>query len=864
MAARSGSRGGAGKGSSSAGFGSAAIGGILPARSRITRNSYRWLHRGRSKPLKPIGKESPIDRDLFAVRNYGSPTFVPVDVNRSIRLPDDSTLVPDFQLLVDGTAADSDLEGSVIGIRVTDDMDKSSRFWVHFSDVGRKWTKEDKFKPGVAIEIKLGYQGKLASVYKGEVSNVEIVLTPDGPSRLVVSGVDKGHNFDKGTVTKTYKDVKDSDLASDIAQRHGLSADVEDTKVVHDYVIQNNLSDYDFLMQRAALAGFRMYVDDKKLSFKKPQVVAAPAATLTWRENISRFIQEVNTFDQSSKMTTSGWDPRQAQPNTGPSQGGDEYGTQEGTVTGAQLVKKLFGEVESEMPIASGQANLLDAVAKSEFNKRSGTFVHAEARVKGDPAIRAGSTVEVAKAGKRVDGQYYVISTDHVFFVDTGYATEFKAKRYTIKKGTSPAKDLGKFAKSLQEAAQKAQEIAEKIKDAASWALKAAREAAKKASQAVDAAKQVWDQVKSALDQVKQGAGDVAQAALKSIEGQLASLKDYVAKASDKVSEAAQEAANATQEIAQQALTKAHEAASQVTEIAAKAIQHASDAFDAVKAAALDAVNTVGDDISGAVKGLKTSLTAAAEAAVNIGKAGLTLAQAAIMQGKNAIEMCAASAVAMAGPMIEALGGQLDKVIDAVKASGDAAGKSIFGAIGAAAQNVIDKVQSAIKSAQDAIQKAKDAVMKAAETIKKNVGDKLKDLIDQAKEMIDKVKSTVDEYKNKFEEYKKKIEDTIDKYGGKWIAAGLYIKDHGEKAYKAGKDCFDEIKQGIALLKDKKWDDAGKQVDPAQKNFATAKTEAQLCIDKLQEVYQDLPDAVKTTLQGIIDRKSTRLNSSHL
>src|SRR5205814_5276209 len=124
----------------------------------------------------------------------------------------DDKRVPDFQLMVDGAAADPELKGSVIGVRVTDDMDKSSRFWLHLSDIDRKWTKQDKFKPGTAIEIKLGYQGQLKSVMKGEISNLEVVYTPDGPSRLVVSGVDKGHNFDKGTVTKSDKDGKDCDL----------------------------------------------------------------------------------------------------------------------------------------------------------------------------------------------------------------------------------------------------------------------------------------------------------------------------------------------------------------------------------------------------------------------------------------------------------------------------------------------------------------------------------------------------------------------------------------------------------------------------------------------------------------------------
>src|SRR5437762_2120673 len=342
-----------------------------------------------------------------------------------------------------------------------------------------------------------------------------MVVTPDGPSRLVVAGIDKGHAFDRGTVTKTYKNVKDSDLATQIAQRYGLSADTDDSKVVHDYVIQNNLSDYDFLMERAAIAGFRVYVDDKKLLFKKPKLGDPPAAKLEWREIIGRLVQEVNTFDQVSKITTSGWDPKQAKEMTDAGKGGDEYGKQGGTMTGAQLVKQMYGDIEEVLTVATGEKSLLEAVAKAEYNRRAGSFVHAEARVTGDPAIRAGSVVEVEKAGKRVDGQYYVVSTDHLFFVDTGYATEFRGKRYTIK----------------------------------------------------------------------------------SVESRLAGLKDYVAQAAAKVEEAAQEAANASQQVAREALTRAHQAASQVTDIASQAIQHAKDAYDAVKAAVLDAVHTTGDQL---------------------------------------------------------------------------------------------------------------------------------------------------------------------------------------------------------------------------------------------------------------------------
>jgi len=47
-----------------------------------------------------------------------------------------------------------------------------------------------------------------------------------------------------------------------------------------------------------------------------PKLETSAVATLTWRENLQRFLQEVNTFDQVSKITTSGWDQKEQKTNT--------------------------------------------------------------------------------------------------------------------------------------------------------------------------------------------------------------------------------------------------------------------------------------------------------------------------------------------------------------------------------------------------------------------------------------------------------------------------------------------------------------------------------------------------------------------
>ena len=62
-----------------------------------------------------------------------------------------------------------------------------------------------------------------------------------------------------------------SDLVKKLASEEGLSADVEDTKQVHDYLLQNNQSNIDFIHELARRIYFEVEVDESKLIFKKPR-----------------------------------------------------------------------------------------------------------------------------------------------------------------------------------------------------------------------------------------------------------------------------------------------------------------------------------------------------------------------------------------------------------------------------------------------------------------------------------------------------------------------------------------------------------------------------------------------------------------
>ena len=358
-------------------------------------------------------------------------------------MPGDESLVPAFKLSVDG-ASDPELSQAVIGIRCNDELGRPSRCQLQLSDIGRKVTKGGKFKIGTKVEVKLGFSSQLETIFKGEVVGLEVDLSADKPARLFVIARDKQHRLHRGTVTKASKDVKDSDLATKVAQKHGLTPDVDDSGVVHPFVMQNNLPDYAFLVERAAVCGFHFWVDDAKLHFKKIGAGESSNTRVKWGESLSRFWQEVNLFDQVATIDTHAFDPKEKKEIKGPAKKGDEVSTMGSQMTGAEMVKKWYGDSKHTFSSGGVAVKEMESRAKSEFNKRAGRFITAEGRINGNPKVSSGAIIQVENTNQRVDGTYYVTETQHLFYTDVGYATEFYALRWGIGQAEGPTAQKAK------------------------------------------------------------------------------------------------------------------------------------------------------------------------------------------------------------------------------------------------------------------------------------------------------------------------------------------------------------------------------------------------------------------------------------
>ena len=165
-------------------------------------------------------------------------------------------VVPEFDIIINGRSLADVARHFLASIVVEDSIAWPSMFALQFAGSAELsephlWIDHETFAVGNVVEIKLGYGDDLQSLIIGEITGLEPEFVLDRPPSVVVRGYDRRHRLQKGRKTRTFVELKDSDIANTIAAEAKLSAAAVDSKVMHDYVIQANQTDLEFLRERA-------------------------------------------------------------------------------------------------------------------------------------------------------------------------------------------------------------------------------------------------------------------------------------------------------------------------------------------------------------------------------------------------------------------------------------------------------------------------------------------------------------------------------------------------------------------------------------------------------------------------------------
>jgi phage protein D/phage baseplate assembly protein gpV len=341
-------------------------------------------------------------------------------------MPTRTRLMPQILLKINGTDASEEVMDSIISMEVDDSLFLPDMFAVLVRDKNIRWIDADSFAMGSTIEIFAQDGGGQTRLISGEITAIEATFNALTGPTLLLRGYDRSHRLNRDRKSRSFVQMTDSDIATRITREAGLRANIDSTPQVHDHVLQDNQTDWEFLTQRARRIGYRLFVEEDALHFVNAPAGAGQPPVIEWTLDLLEFNARMSTALQVSEVIVQGWDPANQQQIVGRASTPRDVPQIGETRQGGQAAQQAFGitakKIVADRPVAT-QAEA-DAMAQSICNEIGQGFVEADCVCSGNPAVQAGAAVQIEGVGTRFSGTYRVTHALHRYEA-SGYSTHF-------------------------------------------------------------------------------------------------------------------------------------------------------------------------------------------------------------------------------------------------------------------------------------------------------------------------------------------------------------------------------------------------------------------------------------------------------
>jgi phage protein D len=330
-------------------------------------------------------------------------------------------------ILVDGAPLDDRLARKVRDVRVVSylrlpDVCTLSAVFEKAQDGQPQPIDQHPFEIGKPIEVQLGAREALTTttLFKGQIVTLEPKFGSGGVE-LLVRGFDRSHVLLRSRNVRTFQNQTSSDIVAKVVQEAGLEVECEPSGEPHEFIEQDNETDWDFIWRLAERCGFEFIIEDQRAKFRPP--TPEDAIELEWPTVLRSFNPRVTAVQQVQEVSLSALDPKTKQPidvTASSSNQIAQIGVAREDVANAFSGAKIH--VASE-PVKSQSEGT--ALAQALLDKLANGYVAAEGITDGNPKVRAGAKVNVTGVGQKFSGLYYVATATHVFRGGGTYETHF-------------------------------------------------------------------------------------------------------------------------------------------------------------------------------------------------------------------------------------------------------------------------------------------------------------------------------------------------------------------------------------------------------------------------------------------------------
>jgi len=287
---------------------------------------------------------------------------------------------------------------------------------------------DSKLKLGAAIEVYAGDEAQPREIFRGNVTAIEADFRIGSPPELTVLAEDALARARMARRSKTYSDMTPADVTRAIASDLGLRPVIAGLDSPTGTWAQINESDLAFLRRLLARFDADVQLVGEELHVSPRGDVRRGGIELALYSQLARARVIADLADQVTSSTARGWNAADGAAVDGTVTSGTHLGPGQGREGAAVLREALDERAEHVGHLAVATRDEAQAVAEAAYDLRARRFVTVEATAEGNAQLRVGAHVTLSELNAQFDNTYYVVRACHLFDVQQGYRTDFRAE----------------------------------------------------------------------------------------------------------------------------------------------------------------------------------------------------------------------------------------------------------------------------------------------------------------------------------------------------------------------------------------------------------------------------------------------------
>jgi phage protein D len=287
---------------------------------------------------------------------------------------------------------------------------------------------------GKQLKVKLNED----TLFDGRMMALEAHF-PEGPAPrlLTILAEDRLQDLRMTRRTRTFNNVNDASVITQIANDHGLTPDVSLNGPTYPVLVQVNQSDLAFARERARAVEAELWLEGTTLHAHARADRDRVNLDLAYGGQLREFTVLADLAHQRSAVIVSGWDVSGKTALRHEASSSVISGELNGDQSGVSLLASAMGERKETLahivPLANDEAQTL---AESYFKMAARRFVVGHGVAETNAQLRVGARVNLSGLGPLFNGKYYVTEVQHVFDNTAGLRSEFTVERPGLGRAT--------------------------------------------------------------------------------------------------------------------------------------------------------------------------------------------------------------------------------------------------------------------------------------------------------------------------------------------------------------------------------------------------------------------------------------------